>query len=101
MDRLVSKAGFRMNHPRLVLHDFSIIVPVLGRDKVVFVWNYRPPIQGWELELPAGLLNDGNPHGERGLSNALGRKAGTLVHRVSSRPSRTNSASKDRVKGWS
>ncbi len=48
-----------MNHPRLVLHDFSIIVPVLGRDKLVFVWNYRPPIKGWELELPAGLVNDG------------------------------------------
>jgi len=26
------------------------------------VWNYRPPIRGWELELPAGLLNNGeNP----------------------------------------
>ena len=58
-DRLVSKSGFRMTHPRLVLHDFSIIVPVLGRDRLVFIWNYRPPIQGWELELPAGLLNDG------------------------------------------
>ena len=59
MDRLVSKSGFRMKHPRLVLHDFSIIVPILGREKLVFVWNYRPPIKGWELELPAGLVNDG------------------------------------------
>ncbi len=58
-DHLVSKTGFRMNHPRLVLHDFSVIVPVLGRDRLVFVWNYRPPINGWELELPAGLVNDG------------------------------------------
>ena len=59
VDHLISKTGFRMDHPRLVLHDFSIIVPVLDRDRLVFVWNYRPPIQGWELELPAGLLNDG------------------------------------------
>ena len=59
LDRLVSKTGFRMNHPRLVLHDFSIIVPVTARNELVFVWNYRPPIKGWELELPAGLVNDG------------------------------------------
>ena len=62
LDRLVSKTGFRMNHPRLVLHDFSIIVPVADRNRLVLVWNYRPPIKGWELELPAGLVNDGeNP----------------------------------------
>ena len=58
-DRLVSKTGFEMNHPRLVLHDFSIIVPVLDTNRLVFVWNYRPAIRGWELELPAGLLNNG------------------------------------------
>jgi len=78
VDRLVSKAGFRMNHPRLVLHDFSIIVPVLGGNKVVFVWNYRPPIQGWELELPAGLLNDGeNPQAcaKRELAEETGYSA--------------------------
>ncbi len=78
VDRLVSKAGFRMNHPRLVLHDFSIIVPVLGGNKVVFVWNYRPPIRGWELELPAGLLNDGeNPQAcaKRELAEETGYSA--------------------------
>jgi ADP-ribose pyrophosphatase len=62
LDRLVSKTGFRMNHPRLVLHDFSIVVPVANRNRLVFVWNYRPPIKGWELELPAGLVDNGeNP----------------------------------------
>jgi len=62
VDHLISKTGFRMDHPRLVLHDFSIVVPLLERHRLVFVWNYRPPIQGWELELPAGLVNDGeNP----------------------------------------
>ena len=39
--------------------DFSIIVPVLDKNRLVFVWNYRHPIQGWELELPAGLIDDG------------------------------------------
>jgi 8-oxo-dGTP pyrophosphatase MutT (NUDIX family) len=58
-DRIVSKAGFRTTHLRLSLHDFSVIVPVLGEDRLVFIWNYRHPIQGWELELPAGLIDDG------------------------------------------
>lgn len=58
-DNLVSKSGFSTNHLRLSLHDFSIVVPVLTDDRLVFNWNYRHPIQGWELELPAGLLEDG------------------------------------------
>src|SRR5215831_14300030 len=59
LDKLVSKEGFHMRHPRLALHDFSIIVPIAERNKLVFVWNYRPPIRGWELELPAGLVDHG------------------------------------------
>jgi ADP-ribose diphosphatase len=59
LDRIVSKDGFRMKHPRLVMPDFSIIVPVTRTSKLVFVWNYRPPLKGWELELPAGSLDDG------------------------------------------
>jgi len=39
--------------------DFAIVVPVLGRDKLVMIWNYRPGIKGWELELPAGHVEDG------------------------------------------
>ncbi len=58
-DRIVSKTGFEMVHPRLFVDDFSIIVPVLGRDKLVMVWNYRHAIQGWELELPAGRIENG------------------------------------------
>ncbi len=79
-DHLVSKSGFRINHPRLELHDFAIIVPVLDQDKLVFIWNYRPPIQGWELELPAGLLNDGeDPEtcAERELEEETGYTAGS------------------------
>ena len=58
-DRIVSKTGFEMVHPRLLVDNFSIVVPVLGRDKLVMVWNYRYAIQGWELELPAGHIENG------------------------------------------
>ena len=58
-DRIRSKTGFEMVHPRLFVDDFSIIVPVLGRDKLVMIWNYRHAIQGWELELPAGHIENG------------------------------------------
>ncbi|OLD02895.1 hypothetical protein AUG19_06975 [archaeon 13_1_20CM_2_54_9] len=58
-DDIVSTTGFRTKHLRLSLHDFAIIVPVLDKNRFVFIWNYRHPIQGWELELPAGLMDDG------------------------------------------
>jgi len=57
-DSLVSKSGLKTRHLRLLLNDFSIIVPVLERGRVVFEWNYRHPLGGWELELPAGLVED-------------------------------------------
>ena len=58
-DNLVSKSGLKAKHLRLLLNDFSIIVPVLERARVVFEWNYRHPLEGWELELPAGLVEKG------------------------------------------
>lgn len=58
-DNLVSKSGLKAKHLRLLLNDFSIIVPVLERAWLVFEWNYRHPLGGWELELPAGLIEDG------------------------------------------
>ncbi len=58
-DRLVSKSGFRTNYLRLSLHDFTVIIPMLDRDRIVFIWNYRHPIEAWELELPAGLVDSG------------------------------------------
>ena len=58
-DRIVSKTGFEMVHPRLFVDNFSVVVPVLGRDRLVMIWNYRHAIQGWELELPAGHIEEG------------------------------------------
>lgn len=64
-------------NPRLELHDFAIIVPVLDRDRLLFVWNYPSPIQGWELELPAGLLNDGEDPGTCAKRELVWRRRAT------------------------
>jgi len=58
-DKLVSRTGIRNNHLRLMLHDFSIIVPLLSNNRLVVEWNYRHVTGGWELELPAGLIEKG------------------------------------------
>jgi ADP-ribose pyrophosphatase len=79
-DRIVSKTGFEMVHPRLLVDNFSIVVPVLGRDKLVMVWNYRYAIQGWELELPAGHIENGeSPEAcaRRELEEETGYSAGS------------------------
>ena len=79
-DRIVSKTGFEMVHPRLLVDDFSIVVPVLGGDKLVMIWNYRHAIQGWELELPAGHIEDGESPdacARRELEEETGYSAGS------------------------
>ena len=58
-DRIVSKNGFEMVHSIVSMPDFAIIVPVLDNSRLVMIWNYRHAIDGWELELPAGHIEDG------------------------------------------
>jgi ADP-ribose pyrophosphatase len=74
-DQIVSKSGFKTDHLRLSLHDFSIIVPLLNGNRLVFIWNYRHPIQGWELELPAGLVDRGEDP-ESGAKRELKEETG-------------------------
>jgi len=79
-DRILSKTGFEMVHPRLLVDDFSIVVPILGGDKLVMIWNYRHAIQGWELELPAGHIESGeSPEAcaRRELEEETGYSAGS------------------------
>lgn len=71
----MSKSGFKTDHLRLSLHDFSIVVPVLNDNRLVFIWNYRHPIQGWELELPAGLVDEGEDP-ESGAKRELKEETG-------------------------
>jgi ADP-ribose pyrophosphatase len=74
-DQIVSKSGFKTDHLRLSLHDFSIIVPLLNGNRLVFIRNYRHPIQGWEFELPAGLVARGEDP-ESGAKRELKEETG-------------------------
>jgi ADP-ribose diphosphatase len=79
-DRIVSKTGFEMVHPRLLVDDFSVVIPVLRRNRLVMILNYRYAIQGWELELPAGHIENGeSPEAcaRRELKEETGYSAGS------------------------
>jgi ADP-ribose pyrophosphatase len=60
----------------------AVIVPILDRDQVVFVRQYRYPIGTELLEIPAGTLNDGeSPEGcaRRELEEETGYSSEDIV----------------------
>jgi len=70
-----------MIHPRLFLPDFAIVLPLLSPDRLVMIWNYRHAIQRWELELPAGHIEDGESPAaaaERELEEETGYKTRSM-----------------------
>ena len=79
VERQVFPNGYVANlevvkHPGAVL-----IVPFISRDKVVLIRQYRPVINSYIWELPAGTLHKGEPHAScanRELIEETGYKAG-------------------------
>lgn len=62
-DVLGLPGGKRMLYTRLESPSFSTVVPVTERGEIVFVEQYRPPIGGYLLELPGGMIEPGeDPH---------------------------------------
>lgn len=65
-----------IKHPGAVL-----IVPFLSRDKIILIRQYRPIINSYIWELPAGTLHLGENHNEcakRELAEEIGYKANRL-----------------------
>jgi ADP-ribose pyrophosphatase len=48
-----------MLYTRLESPSFASVVPITEHGEIVFVENYRPPIAGYLLELPGGMLEEG------------------------------------------
>ena len=48
-----------MLYTRLESPSFATVVPITDRGEIVFIENYRPPIGGYLLELPGGMLDPG------------------------------------------
>ncbi len=58
------------------------ILPVLGRNKIVLINQYRPVIGEWIIEVPAGTLEEGEDPKScalRELEEEVGYKAGRLI----------------------
>ena len=58
-DVLGLPGGGSMLYTRLESPSFSSVVPITDRGEIVFVENYRPPIGGYLLELPGGMVEPG------------------------------------------
>ncbi len=52
-----------------------------GPDEIVFVRQYRPPVRGYTIELPAGLIDEGETP-EEAAARELKEEAGLTMGRV-------------------
>jgi 8-oxo-dGDP phosphatase len=71
----------------VVVHDDAVaILPVLDSGEVILLKQYRQPVRGYVLEVPAGTLDedDASPEdaGRRELAEEVQHDAGELVHLV-------------------
>lgn len=58
-DVLGTPGGGTMLYTRIESPSFATVVAVTDRAEIVFVENYRPPIGGFLLELPGGMIDPG------------------------------------------
>jgi 8-oxo-dGTP pyrophosphatase MutT (NUDIX family) len=71
----------------VVDHDDAVaVLPVTDDGEVILLKQYRQPVRGYVLEVPAGVVDDGDPSPEatarRELAEEIQHDAGTLVHLV-------------------
>lgn len=83
----VRKVGLRMPDGNVVQRDFinypgaSVVLPVLDDGAIVMIRNYRFAVEETLWELPAGILEDGEPPelcAARELTEETGYTAGSL-----------------------
>ena len=73
----------RVAKREIVLHrPAAAVLPVDGDGKIIFVRQYRHPIGGMALEIPAGILEEGEEPeagAARELEEETGKRAGKLT----------------------
>jgi len=83
----VHKVGVRMPDGRVVQRDFlhyggaAVVLPILADGSVVLIRNYRFAVQETLYELPAGMLNGGEPP-EAGAARELTEETGYTAGRL-------------------
>ncbi len=80
-DVLELPSGNTMVYTRFEGPSFATIIPVTDRGEIVFVQNYRPPLRRGLLELPGGMVDEGESPAEaaaRELEEETGFVAGKL-----------------------